>query len=323
MTLLLALGVGLVALLLHLALTLAAAPLVDRLITAAAAVAGGASPQGGGMSRPGASLAATLMRPWQDLAGLAARQPVRARSASAVTSLAPQAALAATLVAAALVPSFATGMLTGPVADLMLILAMLGLARAALLLCGFDAGLSGIGLAAVSLAVRSLLAVPGCVLALYALSLDSGTTGLDALLADPHGGSALPGLSPAVVLAATALGLAALSAGGDEDALSAELSGPDLAAFRLQASLQRLVWINLVTALLLPSSLAVAQSNPLHWLLGLLLWVLRVGVACALLSGMQTILGVLAPASRRGLAGLSVLFGLLAPLLLLVGRGVE
>jgi hypothetical protein len=75
--------------------------------------------------------------------------------------------------------------------------------------------------------------------------------------------------------------------------------------------------------LLLPSSLTVAQSNPLHWLLGLLLWVLRVGVACALLGGMQALLGVLAPASRRGLAGLSVLFGLLAPLLLLVGRGVE
>ncbi len=320
MTLLPVVILGAAALLLHLALLLAVAPLLDGLADAAAALAAGGPRARRPAAAARASIAIVAMRPWRQLALLASKQPVRARNASPVSVLAPPVALAATLLAAALVPSFGIGMLTGRLADLPAVLAMLALARLASLLGGFDAGLPASGLAAVSGAVRLLLAVPGCALALYGLSVDAGTTSLEAMLAGLRDGA---GPSAAGLLAAAGLALAALAAGGEEDTLPAEMSGADLALFRLQAALQRLVWIDLVTALLLPGSLAVAQSGPLHWLLGLLFWAVRVGAACLLLGGLRGLAGALAPASRRGLAGLSVLLGLLGPLLLLVGRGVE
>ena len=114
------------------------------------------------------------------------------------------------------------------------------------------------------------------------------------------------------------LGLAALSAGGGEAALSEQLSGPDLSLFRLQSMVQAVVWIDLLTALLLPGTVAVAQSGPLHWLLGLSFWALRLLAGGVVLGGVR---GLAATATaRRRLAGLSVLLGLLAPLLFLVGH---
>ena len=323
MTLLPVVILGTAALLLHLALLLAVAPLLDGLAGGAAALAAGGPQARRPAAAPRLSIATVAMRPWRQLALLASKQPVRARNASPVSVLAPPVALAVTLLAAALVPSFGIGMLTGGLADLPAVLAMLALARLASLLCGFDAGLPATGLAAVSGSVRLLLAVPGCALAVYVLSIDAGTTSLEMMLAGLRNGVGPSGPSAAGLLAAAGLALAALAAGGEDDTLPAEMSGADLALFRLQAALQRLVWIDLVTALLLPGSLAVAQSGPLHWLLGLLFWAVRVGVACLLLGGLRGLAGALAPASRRGLAGMSVLLGLLAPLLLLVGRGVE
>jgi hypothetical protein len=100
--------------------------------------------------------------------------------------------------------------------------------------------------------------------------------------------------------------------------LSEPLSGADLALFQWQSAVQRLIWIDLVTALLLPGTLAVAASGPLQWLLGLVFWAVRIGAGCLFLGLMQGLIPTVA--ARRRLAGLSVLLGLLAPLLLLVGR---
>lgn len=299
---------GAAALVLHLAMMLAAPPVGTALVEAGASLA---------TARPRrvtrADIAALLLGPWHRLAFLMRKEPVRAGNASRLAVLAPPLSVAATLAAAALVPSFGIGMLTAPFADLPTILALLALARLLLLLGGLDAGIALPGLAALTASVRVFLAVPGCALAVAALWFACGSTSLETIL------TGLRGLSPDAVstttlLAAVGLGAAALATGGDAAALSSELSGPDLALFQYQAALQRLVWIDLVTALLLPASLTVALSNPLHWLLALLLWALRAGIACLVLGGLGGT--VAAPASRRRLAGLSVLLGLLAPLLL-------
>lgn len=303
---------GAASLLLHLALMLAAATLTGLSSLGAR--------DGLSMPRSIASLSGSLLAPIRSLAALMRKEPVRAANGSPVLVLAPVVALAATLMAAILVPSFCTGMLTAPFADLPTILALLALARVAVLLAGFDAGIAGPGLAAVSGSMRSLLVVPACGLALFTFALVSGSTSLDAVLGGLKVGPAGP--NAAILLAATSLGLAAVAAGVDEPGLSEQLSGPDLAVFRFQHALQRLVWLDLVTALLLPSSLAVAQSNPLYWLLGLLGWVLRVGVGCLVLGQLRRF-GGLQGARARGLAGMATLLALLAPLLLLVGRSGE
>lgn len=300
---------GAASLLLHLALMLATATLTG--------LASPGARDGIRMPHTIASLSGSLLAPIRSLAALMRKEPIRAANGSPVLVLAPIVALVATLMAAILVPSFCTGMLTAPFADLATILALLVLARVAVLLGAFDAGIAGPGLAAVSVSVRSLLVVPACGLALFTLAVVSGTTSLDAVL-----GSLKAGPNPPMLLAALSLGLAAIAAGADETGLSEQLSGPDLAVFRFQHALQRLVWLDLVTALLLPSSLAVAQSNPLYWLLGLLGWGLRVGIGCFVLGQLHRF-GGFQGGRARSLAGMATLLGLLAPLLLLVGRAAE
>ena len=315
---------GVLALLLHLALSVAAAPVLGALVDRVAAMP---------MDRPrprasGAALAAALRRPWRRLAWLMAKEPVLAENASAVGGMAPILAVAVTLAAAALVPSFLRGMPTGGLADLPAILALLGLAGLILLLGSLDIGAAGPGLAAMAAPGAALPALPGLVLAVAGLWLAAGGTGLEVLLAAHDGGA--PGRSAARLLATGALGLAALAAGGGEDGPSRELAGPDLALFGLQSDLRRLVWIELVTALAWPGSLATVHPNPLHWPLGwpldwlldwplgLLLWAVRVAAGGVVLGAARGWLAV--PGVPRRLARASAALGVLAPLLLLAGR---
>ncbi len=303
MSLLPVLLLGTAALLLHLALTVAVAPLLPPLSDGVAGLLSG-------RRRTGPGVMAEMARSWSSLLVLMRKQPVRAGGGSRLSALAPLLSLSAALSAAALVPSFASGLPTAPWADLPTVLVLLAAGRIVLLLSALDAGVAVPGLAAVSALVGLLLAVPGFALGIVALSLAAGGTGLQHLLSNLQPGA---GLVPAACL-----GLAALSAAGGGLALSEPLSGPDLVLFRLQAMVQAVVWIDLLTALLLPVTVAVAQTGPLHWLLGLLFWVLRLlagGVALGAVRGLVT-----DAAARRRLAGLSVLLGLLAPLLPLVGH---
>ena len=251
------------------------------------------------------------------------KEPVRPHNASAISTMALPVALAASIVAAALVPSFSTGMLTAPLSDLLPILGLLAIGRIALAAGALDAGVAAPGLSAIGLMVRLACAGPACLLAFVTLSLATGTTGLDGILSALGQGADSSG-PPAAALAAASLAVAALAVDGDDGALSQELSGPDLALFGLTATLQRLVWIDLVTGLALPHSLAAAWSNPLYGLIGLAGWVARVAIVCLGLGALRRWTGLLAPSSRAHagrLAGTALLLGLLAPLLLLVGRG--
>lgn len=322
MTLLPSLIAGALALLVHLVLLLAAAPLVEDL---ACLVAGWFNEprrpaRAGWMQGWATALPAALLRPWRRLRFLMSKQPLRAGNASVLAGAAPPVALAVTLVAGALVPSFCIGMSTGPSADLVVILSMLGLARLVTLLGALDAGVAAPGLAAVSSAVGAMLALPGLAVAVCVLSVESGSSSLEAILSGLRVGSPGSTASATGLLAAVALGIAAFAAGGEGAGLSAQLAGPDLALFRYDVALRRLVCIDLVSALLLPGTLALAQSNPLHWLAGLLLWALRVAAGCLVLGVAQGLAGTLSPAGRRRLAALSLLLGLLAPLLALGSR---
>ena len=126
--------VGVLIQLVHVALLLAAAPLLVGLIRRIKArLVGRAGPP--------------LMQPYRDLLRLARKQPVLAENASVVFRAAPLASFAATAAAAALVPSFALGMATAPVADLLVIAGLLTIARVALALAAMDVGTAfgGIG----------------------------------------------------------------------------------------------------------------------------------------------------------------------------------
>ncbi len=90
---------------------------------------------------------ASMLQPYRDLLRLLRKEVVLADNASWLFRVTPYVTFAAIWVAAALMPTFATGLLFNWTADLIAIVALLGSARFFLALAGMDVGTSfgGIG----------------------------------------------------------------------------------------------------------------------------------------------------------------------------------
>jgi hypothetical protein len=207
------------------------------------------------------------MRDWRSLW----QQPLLEPDfASPLARLWPTVALAATIMAGLLVPSFAKNIWTG-VPDLALwIIGLLALARIARLLATLDAGQGARGLAA-ALSARSFWVVQTILLiGTLAAASAVGSTSLGVGL--PLGGAGLNRLVLLLALAAAIVGLA-----NDQSAPEGDLAGPDLAMLRLEAQLRPIIVLLLVFALFAPLWLATA-NQPSSWPLGLIGFWLRWGL---------------------------------------------
>jgi formate hydrogenlyase subunit 4 len=155
---------------LHIALMLAAAPLLTGVVRWLKARM---------MGRRGPHPAAAAARHPE----AAAQAPVLAENASAISRAAPYLAAGAAVAAAALVPSFARGMAFAPLADLILVAGLLALGRVAMALAGMDVGTPFGGLGAAREMSFAALAEPALVVAALTLAILAGTTNLDAIAA--------------------------------------------------------------------------------------------------------------------------------------------
>jgi formate hydrogenlyase subunit 4 len=273
------------ALLLHAAQLLGLAPLLAGAIAVLRArLLGGAGPP--------------LLMPYHDLRRAWRKQAVRTEGATFWSHAAPPTVLGATAAAALLVPSFTLGMATAPLSDLLTVLGLLGLARAALLLGALDAGTTRGGQAAARAALYWALAVPAAVAIGYALALLTGSTNLDRALTVLRDGPLGPRLPAAVALGlvVAALGLVAAVLGGrrenrsalaGEDALRLEYSGADLGLLTYADSLQRLVWLTLIGALALPLP-STGGGRLTAWSIGVLAWAAKTSVLGFALAVWQT-----------------------------------
>jgi formate hydrogenlyase subunit 4 len=307
---------------LHLAAMLAAAPLLAGLLrTAAARFAG----------RPGPH----PLLPWRDLRKLLRKRPVAAEGGSVVSFAAPHAAVSATVLAAALVPSFALGMLSAPLAELLLLIGLLALARLGRALAAIDAGGALGGLDAARGLARSLLAEAAALLAAMSLAAFAGTTALEGIIGAVRERMATgaPRLLPfgvaALVLAGVALvevrglrggspaagGEPELGAGGLAAAAPRDASGRHLALWEFQAALRLTVWLSLLAALILPIGLAPAGAGPLAWAAGALAWAGKLLVLGLVLALAEAALARLPPARAPELLGATLLVALLGVVL--------
>lgn len=190
--------------------------------------------------------------------------------ASPLARLWPAIALAATLMAAALVPSFAKNIWTGVPSLAFWVIGLLALARMARLLATLDAGQGARGLAA-ALAARSFWMVQ-TILLIGTLAAASAVGSISLGAGLPLGGAGLNRLVLLLALAAAIVGLA-----NDQSAPEGDLAGPDLAMLRLEAQLRPVILLLLVFALFAPLWLATA-NRPSSWPLGLLGFWLRWGL---------------------------------------------
>src|SRR5690606_27672102 len=119
-----------------------------------------------------------LLQPYRDLLRLMRKEVVLAENASWIFRVSPYLIFATTWVAAALVPTFATGLLFNWTADLIAIIALLGTARFFLALAGMDVGTSFGGIGPSREVMIASLAEPAMLLLVFTPALVPGSTQL-------------------------------------------------------------------------------------------------------------------------------------------------
>jgi formate hydrogenlyase subunit 4 len=277
-----------------------------------------------------------LIQPYRDLIRLARKEAVVADSASWLFRFVPYLVFAATWVAAALVPTFATGLLFSWSADLIAIIALLGAARFFLALAGLDVGTSFGGLGSSREALFGALAEPAMIVIVFTLALVAGSTQLSTIAA--HMVSSNVGLRVSLGMALVALIIVALAENGRipvdnpathleltmvHEAMILEYSGRHLAVIELAAMLKLVLYVSLIVCVFVPWGLAIADASVADRLLGALLYLVKLGVAGVALGVFETSIAKMRVFRVPDFVGAALMLGFLGALLLFVSRTLK
>jgi len=275
-----------------------------------------------------------VMQPWRDLLRLARKQPVLAENASWLFRAAPTIVFAATLAAVALVPGFALGMASAPLADLLVLVGLLALARCTLALAGLDLGTAFGGIGASRAMTFAVFAEPAMLLVIFALALLAGTTNLDAIAMALRDSGVAPRVSLGFAL--LAIVVVAMAENGRvpignpatqleltmvRQAMVLEYSARHLALLEWAAAVKLLLWMTLIVTIFVPFGMAVPESGPLVWLLALPIWALKVGMLATVLALFESAIAGMRVFRVPEFLGVAVLLGLLAAVFLFVSQG--
>jgi formate hydrogenlyase subunit 4 len=277
----------------------------------------------------------SLIQPYRDLLRLIRKEAVIAENASWLFRSAPYLIFAGTWVAAALVPTFATGLLFSWSADLIAITALLGSARFFLALAGMDIGTAFGGIGASRETMIASLAEPAMLMIVFTLALVARSTQLSdvaAMMAGPG-----VGLRVSLGLALIALVIVAITENGRipvdnpathleltmvHEAMVLEYSGRHLAMIELASSLKLLLYVSLIGCIFVPWGFAAAGSGPGAYLVGLVAYAAKLAGAGLLLALFETSIAKMRVFRLTDFVGGALMLGLLGTLLLFVSRGM-
>ena len=276
-----------------------------------------------------------LVQPYRDLARLVRKDVVLAHNASWLFRAAPYLIFAATWVAAALVPTFATGLVFSWTADLIAIAALLGSARFFLALAGMDVGTAFGGLGASREVMIASLAEPAMLLIVFTLALVAGSTQLSSVATLMT--SDAVGLRVSIGLALIALILVAVAENGRipvdnpsthleltmvHEAMVLEYSGRHLAMIEVAAYLKLLLYVSLIACIFMPWGIAHAGAGPAAYALGAATYAGKLAVSGALLALFETTIAKMRVFRVPSFLGAALMLGLLGTLLLFVSRSL-
>jgi formate hydrogenlyase subunit 4 len=278
---------------------------------------------------------APLLQPYRDLQRLLPKEVVLAENASWLFRAAPYLIFAATWVAAALVPTFATGLLFSWTADLIAIIALLASARFFLALAGMDVGTSFGGIGSSREVMIASLAEPAMLLIVFTLALVAGSTQLSTVA----GVMASPavGLRVSLGLALVALIMVAIAENARipidnpathleltmvHEAMVLEYSGRHLALIELAAALKLLLYASLIACVFVPWGLAAADAGPVAYAMGLVAYLAKLAAGGFLLSLFETSIAKMRVFRVPEFLGAALMLGLLGTLLLFVSRSL-
>jgi formate hydrogenlyase subunit 4 len=276
-----------------------------------------------------------IIQPYRDLLKLLRKEVVLAHNASWLFRAAPYVIFATTWVAAALVPTFATGLAFSPAVDLIAIVALLGSARFMLALAGLDVGTSFGGIGSSREMMIASLAEPAMLMVAFTLSLLAGSTQLSSVSTYMQGSDV--GLRVSLALSLVGLLMVAIAENARipidnpathleltmvHEAMILEYSGRHLAVIEAAASLKLLLYLSLILCLFVPWGVAIAGQDLASYSLGLLVYVVKLAVGGLLLAVFETAVAKMRVFRVSDFLGVSLMLGLLAALLLFVSRGV-
>jgi formate hydrogenlyase subunit 4 len=275
------------------------------------------------------------LQPLRDLMKLLRKRPVLAENASEVSRVMPYVAAGAAVAAAALVPSFARGMALAPLADLIVVAGLLALGRVAMALAGMDVGTSFGGLGAAREMSFAALAEPALIVAALTLAILAGTTNLDAIAGALRDGGL--GLRVSLGLALVAMLAVAIAENARipvdnpathleltmvHEAMILEASGRHLALWDYAAMLRLTLWLALLSAVFLPFGQAPAGAAPHVWVLGLVTWLAKMGALALALAAFESAIAKMRVFRVPEFLGAALLLGLLGAVLLFVSTGL-
>jgi formate hydrogenlyase subunit 4 len=278
---------------------------------------------------------ASLLQPYRDLLRLLRKEAVLAENASWLFRWTPYMIFAATWVAAALVPTFATGLTFSWTADLIAIIALLASTRFFLALAGMDVGTSFGGIGSSREVMIASLAEPAMLLIVFTLALVAGSTQLStiaALMATPA-----VGLRVSLALALIALVIVAIAENARipvdnpathleltmvHEAMVLEYSGRHLAMVEFAASLKLLLYMALIACLFMPWGLATATQGPQAYAVGLATFLAKLAGLGVMLALFETAVAKMRVFRVSDFLGAALMLGLLATLLLFVSRSL-
>ncbi len=276
-----------------------------------------------------------LLQVYRDLLRLMRKEAVLAENASWLFRVAPYVIFATTWVAAALAPTFATGLIFSWAADLIVLAALLGSARFFLTLAGMDVGTSFGGIGSSREAMIATLAEPAMIMIVFSLALLAGSTRLSVLAEFMLSPAA--GLRVSLGLALIALVMVAIAENGRipidnpathleltmvHEAMILEYSGRHLALIELSASLKLLLYISLIACVFAPWGLVPSQSHILAQVGGGITYLGKLAVGGALLALFETTIAKMRVFRAPDFLGAALMLSLLAALLLFVSRSL-
>jgi len=243
---------------------------------------------------------APIRQAYRDLFKLARKEALLAENASWFFRSAPYLIFALTWVAAALVPTFASGLMFSWAGDVVALVALLGAARMLLALAGMDVGTAFGGIGSSREMMIATFAEPATILVVLTVAFTAHTTRLPGV-ADFLTGQVLA-IRVSLALALVSLVIVALAENARipvdnptthleltmvHEAMVLEYSGRHLAMIEAAAHLKLVLYLSLIICLFVPFGMAHATAGPTEWLIGVGYYLGKVFIGAALLGAWE------------------------------------
>jgi formate hydrogenlyase subunit 4 len=275
-----------------------------------------------------------VFQPYFDLWKLMHKEAVLAHNASWLYRAAPYCLFAVTWVAAALVPTFATGLMFSWSADLIAIVALLATGRFALALAGMDVGTAFGGIGSSREMMIASLAEPAMLLIVITVALIAGTTQLSSIAENFINGHV--GLRVSLGLALFAFVFVAIAENARipidnpathleltmvHEAMVLEYSGRHLAMIEAAAALKLVLYFSLLACLFFPFGIVTADREFRPLAIGIAAYLAKLLLQAALLPAGEVMVAKMRVFRYPIFLGGAFAAGALAVFLLFVSRG--